>query len=537
MSDVNSSMPTAEEMAEANDYLKWKEKDTLRNMTSKYNQAVTRFHERIEQLEDNAETVNKGTQQQFDELDTELAQKFTEITQSLNKKIESVTAADVGLGECDNTSDMDKPVSTAQQEAIDAAISKFADEFTEEIPDEEPIGDDPEVSGPVKQYIDERIQEIGAQSGIVSYGIASDKVLGVIKASDDIEVDQNTGKATVKGYADFKKDVSAVKESLNSNSQVTQKVSDNQGEMTELQTEDKTTLVAAINEVFQLGSEKKSKLVENLTAMGVTCSTSETWETLLAKVLTVMTGYDTSDATMIASNLLLNKTGYNSTGKIVGTMPDRSKTTANGGSGDEILSASYPAQTLNHSTLTQYGNYGAEGSVRKLLLLRAPEGYYDFHGRVYAEPDEIAKVIGLTANKIVSGNTILEIAGTAVENTMECELIYEDATTFDTGSTTRTWEQIEQYDAIMLLSWSDRTHSFSDAYSPDNRTYLRVSELKLLLLDSSKDYYTLYHTSNGSTTPICRLMLEESGITVSKLVAGTAYKFYGVKNGIFETVQ
>lgn len=534
MSDVNTAMPTAEEMAEANDYLKWKEKDTLRTMTSKYNNAVSRFHERIEQLEDNAEKVNQGTQQQFDELDEALGQKFEQITQSLSKKIESVSAADVGLGECDNTSDMDKPVSTAQQQAIDAAIDKFASEFTEEIPDEDPIGDDPEVSGPVKQYIDERIQDAVAHTGI---GIASDKVLGGIKASDEIEVDQVTGKATVKGYSDLKKEVSDVKESLNSNNQVTQKVSDNQGDMEELQTEDKTTLVGAINEVFQLGSERKAILVENLTAMGVTCSTEETWEILLAKVLAIMTGYDTSDATMVASNLLLNQIGYNSAGKIIGTMPDRSKTVENGGSGDEILSSLYPTQTLNHSTLTQYGNYGADGSVRKLLLLRAPKGYYDFHGRVYAEPNEVAKVIGLTADKIVSGNTILEIAGTAVENSMSFELICEDVTTFDTGSITRTWEQLESYDAIMWLSWSDRTHSFSDAYSPDNRTYLRVSELKLLLLDSSKDYYTLCHTSNGSTASICKIILEETGITISKLVAGSAYKLYGVKNGIFETVQ
>ena len=52
-----------------------------------------------------------------------------------------------------------------------------------------------------------------------------------------------------------------------------------------IQSED---VIGAINEVFQLGSEKKKQLVENLTALGITASTGETWEMLLGKVLDLL---------------------------------------------------------------------------------------------------------------------------------------------------------------------------------------------------------------------------------------------------------
>lgn len=523
MSDLDTAMPTAEEMVEANDYLKWKEKDTLRTMTSKYNNAVTRFHEHIEQLENNAEKVNQGTQQQFDELDKDLGQRFEEITQSLSMKIESVSAADIGLGNVDNTSDMDKPVSTAQQQAIDDAIDKFASEFTEEIPDEDPIGDDPEVSAPVKEYIEERIKDAVAKTSV---GIASETVLGGIKASDDIEVDQSTGKATVKGYSDLKQSVSLVKESLDSNNKVTQKVSDNQGTMDDLQTEDKTTLVAAINEVFQLGSEKKLKFVENLTALGVGCSTDETWEELFTKMLTIMTGYDTSDATMTASNLLLNKTGYGTDGKIVGTMPDRSKTSANGGSGDEILHPSWPSQTMNHSTLTQYGSYGASGNQRNLLIMRAPEGYYDFNGRVYATPEEVAKVIGLNSGKIVSGNTILDIEGTGAGGDMTLTLIASNAVNA-AGDYSYNYAELTQkgYDGICLVLY--QSYLWATAGRPPIiRGFFTFDELK-----------ELYNTYNRSDITIgsmsvsgIKLELSSTGVIFTKLNSSIGFKLYGVKN-------
>ncbi|MCM1184430.1 MAG: hypothetical protein NC337_13745, partial [Roseburia sp.] len=84
-------------------------------------------------------------------------------------------------------------------------------------------------------------------------------------------------------------------------------------------------IVDAINEVFTLGSEKKKKLVENLTAMGIDASTDETWEVLLDKVLDMT---DTSDDTVTAAALLDGYTAHDAAGKqITGDMLELGSTT------------------------------------------------------------------------------------------------------------------------------------------------------------------------------------------------------------------
>lgn len=135
---------------------------------------------------------------------------------------------------------------------------------------------------------------------------------------------------------------------------------------------DVSDLSAAIVKVFQLGNENKQTLVSNLVAMGVEADTSETWESLLAKVLTISSGGsvgsvevrlncgDTyvipegatgtvtanslasqTQATAVASNMVYGKTAYVNGNKITGTVPDKSGATvpANtvSASGDNII--------------------------------------------------------------------------------------------------------------------------------------------------------------------------------------------------------
>ena len=56
------------------------------------------------------------------------------------------------------------------------------------------------------------------------------------------------------------------------------------GELKNLQTTDKDNLVDALNEVFQLGNNVKQNLVDALIAKGVQASTSETFDSLIAKL-------------------------------------------------------------------------------------------------------------------------------------------------------------------------------------------------------------------------------------------------------------
>lgn len=59
------------------------------------------------------------------------------------------------------------------------------------------------------------------------------------------------------------------------------------GNLSDLRTTNKNNLVAAINEAFQRGNERKSKLVEILIAKGISCSTRDSWDVLLKHVNTL----------------------------------------------------------------------------------------------------------------------------------------------------------------------------------------------------------------------------------------------------------
>ena len=56
------------------------------------------------------------------------------------------------------------------------------------------------------------------------------------------------------------------------------------GDLANLQTTNKDTVVAAINEVFQSGVDVKNKLVEALASKDVSCSTSDTFDDLITKI-------------------------------------------------------------------------------------------------------------------------------------------------------------------------------------------------------------------------------------------------------------
>lgn len=398
----------------------WENHDTLREMTQKFNTVV----EELTELQESSTQVNQATETRFSELENSMKQQFEQVNEELDEKVSSVTKADIGLGEVDNTSDLNKPVSIAQQQAIDNVIAEM---LSSEEAGQEIENDDPEVSAPIKEYINQRIKEIGAKSGLVSYGIATTSALGVVKASDDVNVNESTGVMSVPK-------LKIISEKLNQAVVEFTKDHEDMGILTELQTENKTTLVAAINETFQLGSEKKAKLVENLTAMGITCSTSDSWETLLGYILEIFTGTDTSDANLTSEYLLSGLMGYGPEGKVIGTMPNLSQNT----------SIEFGTNNATKVVLADqlFINTNTDG-VKRVCFRYASENGFITGNTLFGLPvSQVANNIGLTPEKIVLGNTILDIEGTAITSTLSLSALTDNHDITYAGSYTILYSDI-----------------------------------------------------------------------------------------------
>ena len=84
--------------------------------------------------------------------------------------------------------------------------------------------------------------------------------------------------------------------------------------------------------------------------------------------------------------------------------------------GKTFFSDSYTAKTgtmTNNSSTTKSGTISLDSTNKRVQLAIPANGYYDTNSKLYQTYANVASKIGLTAAKIVSGNTILGIAGTA----------------------------------------------------------------------------------------------------------------------------
>lgn len=132
------------------------------------------------------------------------------------------------------------------------------------------------------------------------------KIVGEIDGA--VSATEYTDTSDVSINADFTPQINTLSTQMNALSTQMGALSTQTGALSNLQTTAKGSLVAAINEVFQAGSNAKQELVDALTSKGVTCSTSDSWETLIGHVSSFSAGGGVSGAKIFAATAL-PKTG------------------------------------------------------------------------------------------------------------------------------------------------------------------------------------------------------------------------------------
>ena len=141
------------------------------------------------------------------------------------------------------------------------------------------------------------------------------------------------------------------------------------------------------NELFQSVSNGKTTVANAITDKGVATATNATFATMASNIALIETGIKTDDATAVSANILSGKTAYAKDVKITGTMANKSSTT-----------------TLATASVD---------STNSRVCLKLPaNGYYDTNAYLYVSYSSLASAIGLTADKIMQGNTVLGISGT-----------------------------------------------------------------------------------------------------------------------------
>ena len=248
-----------------------------------------------------------------------------------------------------------------------------------------------------------------------------------------------------------------------------------------------------------------------VTAIGLTADKLISGNTILGIEGTATTGIDTSDATATADDIVVNKTAYANGQKITGTIPTATTITEDGSvqlesDGRFRASATVPNDIYLHSDITP-----------RMIWLNLTKS-------------QVAETIGLTADKIVSGNTILDVAGTA------------PITGTDTSDATASANDIRFGESAYVngekIEGSLST-IFNLGYQVDSVVWTDETEQNQLKLDIPVNNSGIVNAGSSKVAVILRYdkLAEEIGLTAEKIKAGeTILGITGTYTGDVESV-
>lgn len=248
-----------------------------------------------------------------------------------------------------------------------------------------------------------------------------------------------------------------------------------------------------------------------VTAIGLTADKLISGNTILGIEGAAPTGIDTSDATATADDIVVNKTAYANGQKITGTIPTATTITEDGSvqlesDGRFRASATVPNDIYLHSDETP-----------RMIWLNLTKS-------------QVAETIGLTADKIVSGNTILDVAGTA------------PITGTDTSDATASANDIRFGESAYVngekIEGSLST-IFNLGYQVDSVVWTDETEQNQLKLDIPVNNSGIVNAGSSKIAVILRYdkLAEEIGLTAEKIKAGeTILGITGTYTGDVESV-
>lgn len=144
-------------------------------------------------------------------------------------------------------------------------------------------------------------------------------------------------------------------------------------------------LVEKVNDCFQSVSDGKKLVASAITDKKITTDANATFSTMAENIRKISTG----SGNAYPGNVIEGKTFTNDNGTHIGTMPVFSK----------------------RSVRTT--SYNLENTKKNVIFNIPSDGFYNTESKLYIPFSNLANLIGLTADKIIKGNSILGISGTA----------------------------------------------------------------------------------------------------------------------------